>query len=296
MLVSEKLSVPDIARELNRRGIRYIGPSGWGYQAVYAILTSLKYIGCHAFGRTSCKLSTPTVRLPQSEWVLTPRAFEPIVDDATFSEAQTILKARTFNKSDQDVLDNLRALLASEGRLSLHLIMNSADVPSPSTYRLRFGSLRRAYELIGYGRPDQFGPIDLRRRTQALRDELITQIAALFPDEVSVVRRGGRWRSRLRMRNGLVVSVLIARCVHVWKESVRWQLDPVRRESRLITLLARLDEENQSFLDFHILRDVDRRRRFHLCLGDPWLKRGQPLYDLNGFFEVVNCVNASAKA
>jgi|ERR1035441_1281056 hypothetical protein len=80
------------------------------------------------------------------------------------------------------------------------------------------------------------------------------------------------------------------------ERSVRWQLDPVRHESRLVALLARLDEENRSFLDFHILPDVDRRRRFHLYLGDPWLKRGQPLYDLNGFCEVVNCVNASAKA
>ena len=123
---------------------------------------------------------------------------------------------------------------------------NDGSLPS-------LGSLRRAYELIGYGRPDQFGPIDLCRRTQALRDELITQITSLFPGEVSVIRRGGRWRSRLRMRNALLVSVLIARCVHVWKESVRWQLDPVRRESRFITLLARLDEDNQSFLDFHIL-------------------------------------------
>jgi DNA invertase Pin-like site-specific DNA recombinase len=296
MLVSEKLSIPAIARELNRRAIRYNGASEWDYQAVHAVLTSPKYVGCHAFGRTSCKLSTPPVRLPKSEWVLTPGAFEAIIDDATFTEAQRILQARTFNKSDRDVLDNLRSLLASQGRLSLHLIKNSADAPSPSTYRLRFGSLRKAYELIGYGRPDQFGPIDLRRRTQALRDELIAQIATMFPDEVSIVRRGGRWRSRLRMRSGLMVSVLIARCVHVWKRSVRWQLDPVHHESRLVTLLARLDEENRSFLDFHILPDVDRGRSFHLCLGDPWLERGQPLYDLNVFCEVVNRVNACARA
>jgi DNA invertase Pin-like site-specific DNA recombinase len=149
MLVSEKLSIPAIARELNRRAIRYNGASEWDYQAVHAVLTSPKYVGCHAFARTSCKLSTPPVKLPKSEWVLTPGAFEAIIDDATFTEAQRILKARTFNKSDQDVLDDLRALLASEGRLSLHLIQNSPEVPSPSTYRLRFGSLRKAYELIG---------------------------------------------------------------------------------------------------------------------------------------------------
>jgi len=139
MLVSDKLSVPAIARELNRRGISYIGPSAWDYQAVYAILTSPKYAGCQAYGRTSSRLYTSLVRLPKSEWVLTPGAFEPIVDDKTFSEAQRILQGRTFNKTDEEVLDDLRVLLASEGRLSLNLIKNSAGIPSPSTYRLRFG-------------------------------------------------------------------------------------------------------------------------------------------------------------
>jgi len=295
LLISSKLSVPSIAREMNRRGINYIGASTWDYQAVYAVLTSLKYMGCHAFGRTSCKLSTPTVRLPRSEWVLTPGAFEPIIDDKTFSEAQRILRGRTFNKSDQEALDELRVLLTSEGRLSLNLIKNSTGLPSPSTYRLRFGSLRRAYELIGYGRPDQFGPIDLRRRTQALRDELIAQIAATFPDDVSIVRRGGRWRSRLKMRSGLMVSVLIVRCVHVWKRSVRWQIDPIRHECGLVTLLARLDEENHSFQDFHIVSNMDRRRRFHISLHDSWLKRGLPLSDVNDFCDVVARVRAARR-
>jgi DNA invertase Pin-like site-specific DNA recombinase len=136
MLVSEKLSVPAIARELNRRGVTYIGASEWDYQSVHAILTSPKYAGCHAYGRTSSRLYTPLGRLPKSEWVLTPGAFEPIIDDKTFSEAQTILQGRTFNKTDEDVLDDLRVLLASEGRLSLSLIKNSAGIPSPSTFHL----------------------------------------------------------------------------------------------------------------------------------------------------------------
>ncbi len=60
ILVSEKLSVYAIARELNRREVRYIGASRWDYQAVHAVLTSPKYTGCHVFGRTSSKLFTPT--------------------------------------------------------------------------------------------------------------------------------------------------------------------------------------------------------------------------------------------
>jgi DNA invertase Pin-like site-specific DNA recombinase len=284
MLVFDKLSVYAIAQELDRRGVEYIGDSKWDYQAVYAILTHPKYAGCHVFGRTSCRLSTPTVRLPRSEWVLTPGAFEPIVDQATYSVAQRILQERTINKSDEQMLDSLRALLATEGRLSLSLIKNSQDVPSPSTYRHRFGSLRRAYELIGYGRPAQFGPIDLRRRTQAMREELLSQIAAMFPEHVSIVRRGGRWRSRLRLSNGLIVSVLVARSVRPWK-SVRWRVNAVRHEFRYVTLLARLREGNESFLDFHVLPNIDRR--IDISLDDLWLNRGARLDDLRAFCEAV---------
>jgi len=287
MLVSGKMSVPAIARELNGRGLRYVGGSEWDYQAVYAVLTGLKYKGCHAFGRTSCKLSTRAVRMPTSEWVLSPGAFEPIVDEWTFSEAQRILQARTFNQSDQNLLDRLRALLAAEGRLSLHLIKSSDGIPSPTTYKNRFGSLRRAYELIGYGHPHQFGPIDLRRRTQAFREELMERIAAMFPGDVSIVRRGGRWRSRLRLRSGLMVSVVVGRCVRIWKQTRRWRIDPNPHERRLVTLVARLDEANQSFLDFHVFPCLDRRGRFYISLDDPWLKRGRPVPEFLAFCDVV---------
>jgi DNA invertase Pin-like site-specific DNA recombinase len=287
MLISEKRSVYAIAQELNRRGIEYIGDSKWDYQSVYAVLTHPKYMGCHVFGQTSSKLYTPVVKLPKSEWVLTPAAFEPIVDHAIYAEAQRILQGRTINKSDDELLNSLRALLAKEERLSLNLIKKSTDVPSPSTYRRRFGSLRRAYELIGYGRADQFGAIDLRRRTQALREELIAKIVETFPDDVSIVRRGGRWRSQLRMRNGFIVSVLVVRSLRTSKNTVRWRVAPVLHERGYVTLLARLDQGNRAFLDFHLFPDMDRGRRFDISLKDFWLNRGERLSNLREFCDVV---------
>ena len=287
MFVSDKRSVYRIAQELNKKGIEYVCDSKWDYQAVYSVLTHPKYTGGHVFGRTSRKLYTPTVRLPRSEWVLTPGAFEPVVDQTTYSEAQRILQGRTINQSNEELLNSLRGLLASEGRLSLTLIHNSAAIPSPSTYRHRFGSLRRAYELIGYGGAEDFGPIDLRRRTQRLREELISQILAMFPNEVSIVRRGGRWRSQLRLIDGSIVSVIVARSVRVWENTVRWRVAPVLQECKFVTLLARLDEGNCAFLDFHVFPEMDRCRRFDLCLRDRWLNRGQLLTDLRSFAQVV---------
>jgi DNA invertase Pin-like site-specific DNA recombinase len=287
MLVSEKRTVFAIARDLNRRGIAYIGGAKWDYQAVYSLLTHPKYAGCHVFGRRSSRLYTPTVKLPKSEWIFKHGAFEPIIDAVTFAEAQKILEERTFNKTDEELLDDLRALLASGRRLSLLLIQKSADAPSPSTYRNRFGSLRRAYELIGYGHADQFGPFEMRRRTQALREELIAKIVSTSPNEMAIVRRGGRWRSRLRLSDGLIVSVLVARSVRPWKETLRWLIDPVQHECKFITLLARMDTKNCAFLDFHVLPNIDRRKRFHISLTDSWLNRGNRLRDLSRLREVV---------
>lgn len=293
LLVFDGLSVYAIASELNKNRVEYVMGSKWDYQAVYRILTQPKYAGCHVYGRTSCKLHTPTRKLPTSQWVVTAGAFESIVDYTSFVQAQQILEGRTINQSDERILESLKAMLGREGRLSLSLIKNSPDLPSPSTYRNRFGSLRRSYELIGYGYPQDFGPIDLRRRTQGARELLINQIASMFPGDVSVVQRGGRWRRRLRLGKALMVSVLIGRFVQISNQTRRWQINAIWHEHRLVTLLARLDEENASFLDFHVLPNVNRRGRFVVSLNDTWLTRGQRLSELPDFCNVVKKVHAA---
>jgi hypothetical protein len=253
---------------------------------VFNVLTHPKYAGRHVFGRASQKLSTPAVRLPRSEWTIVRDAFNPIVGQETFDVAQKILRARTINKSDQELLDGLRALLKEQG-LSLRLIKTAKSLPSPTVYRLRFGSLRHAYELIGYGRPGDFGPFDLRRRTQALREDLISRLQELFPGQLSIVRPGSRWCSRLRLRHRLTISVLVTHAVRTWRNAVRSQIDPVRREKRLITLLARLDTENRRIQDYHLLPNVNRSRRFTIKLKDQWLQRGMRLAELQHLFNAV---------
>jgi len=52
--------------------------------------------------------------------------------------------------SDDEMLTRLRCLLRQRGDLSQSIIAESKMVPSRTAYVSRFGSLRRAYELIGY--------------------------------------------------------------------------------------------------------------------------------------------------
>jgi DNA invertase Pin-like site-specific DNA recombinase len=58
--------------------------------------------------------------------------------------------AKTRAMSHSQLLDALRYLLRARGRLSDGIIRKSRKTPAPCTYQRRFGSLNRAYELIGY--------------------------------------------------------------------------------------------------------------------------------------------------
>jgi hypothetical protein len=84
-----------------------------------------------------------------------------------------------------------------------------------------------------------------------------------------------------------MVSVLMARPIQR-KHIVSWRVDPVSNECEFVTLLVRLDKEHRSFLDFYVFPSmIDRRRRFHMSLTDPWLNHGEQLSDLSMFCKVV---------
>jgi DNA invertase Pin-like site-specific DNA recombinase len=290
MHISEKRSCAAIARFLNSNGVPLPGHSRWSYYHVGTILTHPKYAGFAVFGRISKKLHTPPVKVPKSDWIIKPRAFEPIVDPATFAEAQKAYTAHKYKKSDEEMLDDLRRLLASKGRLSFNLIKNTPDLMAPRMYYKRFGRLRNAYRLVGYDNDKQFDRVERRNHTKALREDLMRRLVAIFPNEVSIVRHGARWRSRLRLCNRFMVSVLVARTERVWKDTRNWVVEPVSSERKFITLLARLGNTNHMILDMYIFPSIDRPRKFDL--SDSWLARGKRLTELSQFLVVVEDVRA----
>lgn len=287
MLIYDGIPPSRIAGELNRKGIEYSPGSTWDKAAVYSVLTQLKYIGCEVYGRTSSKLYTPTVHLPQTAWIVKPKAFEPIIDYPIFAQAQHILYRRSISKPNEQVLSALKSLLAQHGRLSGRLIDGSEITPSQSLYKARFGSLKRTYDLIGYGHSSQFGPVDVRRRTQALREELVAQLLELFPNDLTVSKPGGKWRSQIRLRGGQPVSVLMVRSRICKDTTLRWVLKPVPYEQRHPTLMARLNKENRAAMDFHILPNLEGVTSIHLREKDPWLRRGVQLSALADLLNVV---------
>jgi hypothetical protein len=293
MFASERKCFDAIANELNRRGVAYKGNYRWRHNTIGKILKNPLYMGTYVFGRTSQRLYTPRVRVPETEWVVKPDAFQPIVDRDTFAAVQTILQDRTINKSNEQLLEYLRQILNQKGRLSLNIIKNFPGVPSVSVFRERLGGLLRAYEALGYKSTYQFETVAAKRRIRSIRTELLAQIVEMFPGRVSIFQRGTRYRNLLKFENRLMVSVNIARSFFSWKTTIRWQVVTIPRERRLITLLVRLHEGNESILDFHVLPNIDRKNIFRLSLSDLWLRRGRKLNDLSEFCNAVTKVHVA---
>jgi hypothetical protein len=75
--------------------------------------------------------------------------------------------ARTNTLTDEQVLEALRKLLRKRGYLTQRMIDRSGETPTNPTYCRRFGSLTRAYELIGYKPTVGTGHRSLTRATAA---------------------------------------------------------------------------------------------------------------------------------
>ena len=128
---------------------------------------------------------------PASEWVVKEKAFQPLIDDTTFKLAQKHIEKRRTRppKPDDEVIEQLRRLLARKGRLSHHVIKKAKGLFEPRTYYSRFGSYLNVYKMVGYQIPPERLK-SYRRATngRVLRNQILEELAERFPDHVQVIR------------------------------------------------------------------------------------------------------------
>jgi DNA invertase Pin-like site-specific DNA recombinase len=283
MFVQGRMSYVEIARTLNDHGTptNHKNPY-WTSQVVGKILSNPKYAGAMVYNRTTRRLQSPCRILPKSEWIVVPDAFEAIVDHATYQKSQAIRDAWVWNRSDADLLDQLRVVLRQVGKLSSKILAGRRDAPSDKTCRSRFGSLTKAYELIGY-RPAIIPTIEFRSRLQSLRKTLMEELIDIFPQELSLLDRGTHWRPCLRYKDGLMVSVRACRSLWLLTKGQRWVIEPLRKENGYVTLLALLNSSNTEFEKFVMLPRLSFRRKVTVGPDDPLIMAGATLTDLSQF-------------
>jgi recombinase len=220
-------SETEIAEVLNRKGLSTDLGRAWTRATVHQILINEKYIGNNVWNRCSCKLKGHRVYNPPERWIRHDQAFESLVDEATFQSAQRIIAERCKRYSDEELLDLLRGLLEQHGYLSGIIIDELEFGPSSSAYRTRFGSLIRAYELIGFTPERDYRYIEINR---ALR--------LMYPDLIKVTIRGieqiggSVWQDPetdlLTVNDEFTASLCLVRSRKPWPALIAGKSDSIR--------------------------------------------------------------------
>ncbi|MDI3469914.1 MAG: Recombinase [Pseudolabrys sp.] len=254
--VSEKKTESEIADALNERGVVTDLGRSWTRGTVHQILINEKYIGNNVWNRASFKLKRKRIHNLPAMWIRADGAFKAIVDRTMFDAAQAIIHARSLRLSDEEMLKALQQLLQDRGYLSGLLIDESENLPSSSAYQSRFGSLLRAYQLVGFAPDRDYRYVEINRTLRRMHPQIVT-------DTVTGIRQAGGLVEQdpesdlLTINREFTASVVVVRCLTTSTGSRRWK---IRFDVGLwpdITVAVRMDEPNQNALDYYLLPRID---------------------------------------
>lgn len=258
MFVEEGRREAEIANILNSRAIKTDLGRAWSRGSVHQLLINEKYIGNNVWARTSFKLKREHVQNSPDTWVRSDGAFAPIVDPTMFERAQAIIAARSDRLSDENMLELLRGILEGKGYLSGIIIDEVDDCPSSSAYRSRFGSLLRAYALVGFSPDHDYRYLEINRELRRLHPSVIADAVAGIMNAGGHVHQDGA-SDLLTINHEFTASIVIVRCFSTGAGSLRWKL---RLDTALkpdLTVAIRMDATNQQPKDYYLLPRLDMR-------------------------------------
>lgn len=221
------------------------------------VLTNEKYIGNNLYNRQSFKLKKVLVKNLPEMWIRKDGAFEGIVPVETFLAAQQIILARMRRYSDSELITKLRGLYQEKGTLSSLLIDGTPDLPSASIYSSRFGSLTKAYEQVGFRIERDLDFLEVNRRLRQLHPEIMDRTQHTIAQMGADIWRDPK-TDLLHLNQELVISLVLARCQVLPSGRQRWRIrfDPLHYAPD-ITVAVRLDQRNESELDYFLLHRMD---------------------------------------
>jgi DNA invertase Pin-like site-specific DNA recombinase len=254
--VQQGLTENEIAADLNRRGVKTDLGRNWTRGTVHQVLTNEKYIGNNVYHKTSCKLKQRHVRNTPDKWIRTNGAFAPVVDTEIFIKARQIVMTRSVRYTNEELLARLRDVLSRHGRISGLLIDEDAEMPSSSVYRLRFGSLVRAYQMVGYTPETDFAFIEINRSLRAQHPGMVkTVIEGLHAIGAEVTQDPGT--DQLLVNQEYFANVVLCRCHRTDTGAGRWLVRLEHANPAHLTIAVRMNPDNATIKDYYLLPSID---------------------------------------
>lgn len=251
--VVERQSDTEIARQLNQGRVPRPDRSRWTACIVHTILGNENYVGNLVHNRASRRLGQTKVRNPRHQWVRRDAVLDPIVDASLFARAQKIMAERRLEIPDDEMLRRLRLLLHRKGRLSSRIINGALGVSCVSSLAKHFGSLRKAFALIGYVAGRDCDWLDNRKAWNAVEARHAIDVADALRSKTRRPLDIKAAEGRLTIDGRTKVTFLVARQGQRQPGHVRyWRVYRRQRQSGLLALL-RLDEANRAVEDYVLI-------------------------------------------
>jgi DNA invertase Pin-like site-specific DNA recombinase len=248
MFVDERKNEGAIAAILNseRSPNEFGRPWYWG--GIHQIVTNEKYLGNLVWNKRRRKLKAPITSNAPDAWIRVNGAFPAIVRHDVFASARAIIESRRARRSNDELLEGLRALWTQYGYLSSLIIDAAGSIPTASVYHKRFGSLIEAYRLVGYHTSRR----EITQAVRRMRPAIVAEIICGIENEGGQISRDPK-TDLLTINGEFTVAVAIARCLPTRAGSPRWLIEVSKSNRADITLIVRIDGSNAAPLDYYLL-------------------------------------------
>lgn len=189
-------------------------------------------------------------------WIRAAGAFRPLVAEPLFEAAQAIIRERSYRLTDEEMLTALQGLLQDRGYLSGLIIDETEKLPSSSAYQSCFGSLLRAYEMVGYTPARDYRYIEINRALRRMYPQIMADVVTGIQRAKGFVVQDPA-TDLLTINGEFTASIVVVRCLTTMAGSLRWQ---IRFDVGLwpdITVAIRMDQPNRDALDYYLLPRID---------------------------------------
>lgn len=250
--LEEKLGDTAISRRLNAMKVPTASGGEWVAADVLNILTNEKYIGNLTYNRHSSKLHTSTViNLPEL-WRRKVGAFQGIVPAEVLRAAIVERTLRHRRWTANDLLDVLRHLYQTHGRVSQRLISAQDGGPHPKCFSLRFGSMANAYTRAGIP-PTKFEKVVTTNRAMRVLHSSIVENIGLYVEEAGGSALTQRTHGSILINGTVKLRVQVVRSREDARGQLRWRFGAAWIPMPDFALLALLTKTNDAVKEYYLM-------------------------------------------
>ncbi|MEH2548663.1 DNA invertase Pin-like site-specific DNA recombinase [Bradyrhizobium sp. AZCC 2262] len=272
--VLERKTNVEIARRLNLANIANHHGRPWTDIMIQAILKNENYVGNLVYNRTSRRLGQKLVNNPHHLWIRSVSVLDPIVDEELFARAQKIMAERYIVIPEDQMLRRLRLTLARKGKLNSRIITDTPGLPSVTSYVKHFGSMRKAYALIGYETPRDCTWYDSRLHWSEVRLNLAARVAETLRSDlgVRVDLTVGSPGLTLNGRRKISFHVVRQMAKKSASRAAQWRAHRPKPGAAELRVVLRLNDVNKEIEDYLLVPAPDNPKRYQ-TLSDASLVR-----------------------